>query len=76
MNTINEIKNLKCKPNKLFENEYRFLIECLTDYYISKMDGKDRIKEELKKWDWESQKFILNDLKNHVESCNVHFEWN
>ena len=40
----------------------------MEDYYIAKMDGKERIKTELSKWDSEAQKEIVNILADIIES--------
>ena len=56
---LEEMKNITMIP---FGNQYDFLFATLEDYYIAKMDGIDRIKAELKNWDNEAQKVIVNKL--------------
>ena len=59
------MKNNKMSP---FGNQYEFFFATLEDYYIAKMDGKERIKTELSKWDSEAQKEIVNILADIIES--------
>ena len=62
---LNEMKNKKMPP---FGNQYEFFFATLEDYYIAKMNGKERIKTELSKWDSEAQKEIVNILADIIES--------
>lgn len=62
---LNDMKNNKMSP---FGNQYKFFFATLEDYYIAKMDGKERIKTELSKWDSEAQKEIVNILADIIES--------
>lgn len=62
---LNDMKNNKMSP---FGNQYEFFFATLEDYYIAKMNGKERIKTELSKWDSEAQKEIVNILADIIES--------
>lgn len=62
---LNDMKNNKMSP---FGNQYEFFFVTLENYYIAKMNGKERIKIELSKWDSEAQKEIVNILANIIES--------
>lgn len=62
---LNDMKNNKMPS---FGNQYEFFFATLEDYYIAKMDGKERIKTELSKWDSEAQKEIVNILVDIIES--------
>ena len=62
---LNDMKNKKMPP---FGNQYEFFFATLEDYYIAKMNGKERIKTELSKWDSEAQKEIVNILADIIES--------
>ena len=62
---LNDMKNNEMSP---FGNQYEFFFATLEDYYIAKMDGKERIKTELSKWDSETQKEIVNILADIIES--------
>jgi len=62
---LNDMKNNKMPP---FTSQYEFFFATLEDYYIAKMNGKERIKTELSKWDSEAQKEIVNILANIIES--------
>lgn len=62
---VNDMKNKKMPP---FGNQYEFFFATLEDYYIAKMNGKERIKTELSKWDSEAQKEIVNILADIIES--------
>lgn len=62
---LNDMKNSKMPP---FDSQYEFFFATLEDYYIAKMDGKERIKTELSKWDSEAQKEIVCKLADIIES--------
>lgn len=62
---LNDMKNNKMSP---FGNQYEFFFATLEDYYIAKLNGKERIKTELSKWDSEAQKEIVNILADIIES--------
>lgn len=62
---LNDMKNRKMPP---FDSQYEFFFATLEDYYIAKMDGKERIKTELSKWDSEAQKEIVCKLADIIES--------
>lgn len=62
---LNDMKNNKMSP---FGNQYEFFFATLENYYIAKMNGKERIKIELSKWDSEAQKEIVNILAKIIES--------
>lgn len=62
---LNDMKNNKMPP---FNSQYEFFFATLEDYYIAKLDGKERIKTELAEWDSESQKEIVNILADIIES--------
>lgn len=62
---LNDMKNNKMPP---FDSQYEFFFMALEDYYITKMDGKERIKTELSKWDSETQKEIVNILADIIKS--------
>ena len=65
---LNDMKNNKMSP---FGNQYEFFFATLEDYYIAKMDGKERIKTELSKWDSEAQKEIVCKLSDIIETNNM-----
>ena len=60
---LNDMKNNKMSP---FGNQYEFFFATLENYYIAKMNGKERIKIELS--NSEAQKEIVNILANIIES--------
>ena len=64
MKTIRDLEELMNEQTTppMFGSAYNFLIERLADYLISKSDGKDRVAEELKKWDADAQRVIMNDV--------------
>lgn len=66
--TLKYLNNMKNKKMPLFGNQYEFFFATLKDYYIAKMNGKERIKTELSKWDSEAQKEIVNILADIIES--------
>ena len=62
---LNDMKNNKMSP---FGNQYEFFFATLEDYYIAKMDGKERIEAELSNWDSEAQKEIVCKLADIIEA--------
>lgn len=62
MKTIADLEEMKSRSSSLFNNAYEYFFELLRDFYISKIDGKERIKHELNNWDNEAQKYIINVL--------------
>ncbi len=62
MKTIKDIEEMKNHKTKMFENAYNMLLMTLEDYHISKVDGAERIKQELNNWDDEAKQIILADL--------------
>lgn len=62
---LEKMKNQKCIP---FESAYEYLISRLEDYYIAKLDGKERIKHELSNWDKEAQSAIIETLIVRISS--------
>lgn len=77
MKTIKDLEEMKSKIMIPFGNQYDFLFTTLEDYYITKMDGINRIKAELNNWDKEAQKIIVNKLVDILsESGIVNFDEN
>lgn len=77
MKTLKDLKEMETKNKNIFGNQYNYFLETLENYYITRTDGIDRIKEELKNWDKDAQTFILNELSDMiVESGIVGFDRN
>lgn len=74
MKTISDLENMKSRPSTILGNAYEFLIGQLEDYYISKSDGKERIVNELKNWDKETQTIIVNTLVERISRSMINFE--
>lgn len=68
MKTIVDLENMKSQSSPPFGSAYDFLFKLLEDYYISKVDGKERIKNELNNWDKETQLYIANILIERIGS--------
>ena len=60
MKTMRDIKIMKAQPCTPFGSAYSYLIARLSDYYISKTNGIERIMNEIAEWDTPSQEHILN----------------
>ena len=56
---LEKMKSQSCPP---FQNAYVFFMNRLEDNYISKLNGKERIKQELSDWDSEARKQIIDIL--------------
>ena len=62
MKTTIDLEKMKGQPCPPFQNAYVFFIDRLEDNNISKLNGKERIKQELSDWDVEARKQIINIL--------------
>lgn len=71
MKTLRDLEDMKNKAMIPFGNQYDYLFATLEDYYITKMDGLDRIKSELRNWDKESQQVIVNKLVNIISENEI-----
>ncbi len=75
MKTLKDLEEMKQKRCVPFENQYVFFFEMLESYYISKIDGLERIKAELNDWNQEAKEFICTTLiKNLTRSGIVEFD--
>ncbi len=70
---LEKMKSQKCIP---FESAYEYLISTLEDYYIAKLNGKERIKHELSNWDREAQNAIIETLIVRISSSLQDFNPN
>jgi len=73
LKSVNDIDMMKKKTDNCFSyaDQYESFIAELTDYYISKSSGLERIACELEKWDAESQQIIATDLISEIKSSGV-----
>ena len=76
MKTISDLDNMKNQSCPPFESAYEYLISSLEDYYISKMDGKARIKHELNNWDKDAKKVIIDILIKRLRPTLMDFDPN
>lgn len=68
LKNLEEMKNKSCEP---FGNQYDYFFARLEDYYISKLDGLDRINAELQNWDDESKLIIVNKLIEIISKSGI-----
>ena len=66
MKTMVDLENMKLLRCPPFGSYYEYYIETLADYYISKFDGINRIKNELKDWNKETQNYIVDILIKRI----------
>jgi len=77
MKTLKDLNEMKLKKEDRFGNQYNYFLQTLENYYITRTDGTERIKAELKNWDKDAQVFILNELSNMIiESGIIGFDRN
>lgn len=69
--TLKDLEAMKNKSMIPFGSQYEFLFATLEDYYIAKMDGVNRIKDELNNWDVEAQKVIANKLIDIISESGI-----
>ncbi|MBD5456852.1 MAG: hypothetical protein HDR23_10415 [Lachnospiraceae bacterium] len=71
MKTVKDLEEMKSKSMIPFGSQYEFLFATLEDYYIAKMDGINRIKAELSKWDTDAQRVIANKLVEVISESGI-----
>lgn len=69
--TLKDLEAMKNKSMIPFGSQYEFLFATLEDYYIAKIDGVNRIKDELNNWDVEAQKVIANKLIDIISESGI-----
>lgn len=74
MKTIEDLNKMKLKSCPPFGSTYDYLIETLSDYYIAKVNGKERIKSELNGWDKEAQLYIITILVKRIAQSIKDFD--
>lgn len=57
--------------DRIPKNSFEHFIDTLEDYYISKFDGMERIKNILKDWDLNARKTIIIDLLKRFEENDI-----
>lgn len=76
MKTIEDLNKMKLKSCPPFDSAYEFFIETLNDYYIGKVNGKERIKNELNGWDREAKLYIVNIIIKRIAQSIEDFDPN
>lgn len=71
MKTLNDLENMKSQKCAPFENAYEYFFMQLTDFYIAKTNGAERIKRVLSDWDIESQQFIIMELEKRLKALGI-----
>lgn len=62
MKTLKDLEEMKQKRCVPFANQYEYFFSMLENYYIGKIDGKERIRVELANWNQEAKVFICKTL--------------
>ena len=76
MKNIIDLENMKSQKCKPYESAYEYLISSLEDCYITKSNGKERIKHELSNWDSQAQSVIIETLITRISSSLQDFHPN
>lgn len=71
MKTLKDLEAMKTQKSAVFGNAYEFLMERLADYYVSKIDGENRIKAELSEWDTEAKQAIIQEVGIRVKGMGL-----
>lgn len=71
LKTINDLKDMKKLPDRIFGNQYNMLISTLENNIISKSNGVERNKSILSDFDDEARLSIELDLANRLEKNNI-----
>lgn len=71
MKTLQDLAEMRNRTSIPFGTQYENFFARLEDYYIGKLDGKDRIRAELQDWDKEAQDFIVNELVARISESRI-----
>lgn len=71
MKTLKDLEDMKSQKCAPFENAYEYFFMQLTDFYIAKTNGIERIKKALADWDIESQQFIVKEIEKRVKELGI-----
>lgn len=77
INTLDIITKMKamgsdtCITDIFPKNKFEHFINTLEDYYISKLDGIERIKCALNDWDLKARKTIIIELMKRLEKVGI-----
>lgn len=71
MKTLKDLEDMKSQKCAPFANAYEYFFMMLTDFYISKVDGSDRIQKELSKWDMEARRAIVAEVERRVKAQGI-----
>lgn len=71
MKTIKDLQLMKKTQCTPFKNSYEFFILQLEDFYIAKINGLERIYDNLQEWDFPSKNYIINDLISCINESSI-----
>lgn len=71
MKTLKDLEDMKTQKSSLWGTQYDLFFARLEDYYISKLDGIDRIQAELSNWDKDAQEIIINELIRIISNSGI-----
>lgn len=74
LKTIDDLENMKSQNDPIFSTAYESFISTLEDYYIAKLDGRERIAREFTLWNKDAQIAIANILIKRISQDIVDFD--
>lgn len=62
MITINDVIGMKNEKNIPFGTQFRWLIQTIENDLVSKLDGKERVRQLLAEYDYSARLFIVHQF--------------
>jgi len=71
MKTVSDLEKMKNEEIIPYGNAYTYTIDYFEDLYISKLNGIERIRQELKKWDKPAREIIIKEVISSVSKSGI-----
>lgn len=71
MKTLKDLEEMKTQAVKPFGSAYEYFFMNLVDWYISKVNGVERINNELLHWDMEARQVIVAEVEKRVRDYGI-----
>ena len=71
MKTVSDLEKMKNEEIIPYGNAYIYTIDYFEDLYISKHNGIERIRQELKKWDKPAREIIIKEVISSVSKSGM-----
>lgn len=71
MKTLKDLEEMKTQVVKPFGSAYEYFFMNLVNLYISKINGAERINNELLQWDMEARQVIVDEVGRRVRASGI-----